>query len=390
MPAPLVRNPFAATDMPTLLDVLSTVAQDASVNLSRRQGWSSALRSLAAWTHKPLVSIPADPGFVTTLVDRLNAAALEVSTRHLQNVRSRLLAVLQHAGHGTRGQWQAPMTPGWQQLDRHLTNYQRASLRRLIRDGGFVLATVGRREGELSSLIRSVDAVLSTTARRNAELEQTVRILPTTLRELQPTFREIEAFSIEAQPVLRELRPAGRALGPTLVDAMSLAPDVRKLFREIDDVIRVSRRALPATTDTVRAARPVFRELAPALRDLLPVVDRLTLYRYDTGALIAGLAAAFNYSEVSADGKRRNFFRSLIPFGPEGFVINDVRFGTNRHNPYFNPRWLDKLPEGLESIDCRHAGNESVPGTDAPPCKVQKPLPFRGRATQFPQIRRDP
>ena len=114
MPASLARNPFAAADVPTLLDVLNAVTQDTSVTLSCRQGWTSALRSLAAWTHKPLSSIPADPGFVTTLVDRLSAAALGVSKGHFQNVRSRLLAALRHAGHGSRGQWQAPMTPSWQ------------------------------------------------------------------------------------------------------------------------------------------------------------------------------------------------------------------------------------------------------------------------------------
>ena len=42
-------------------------------------------------------------------------------------------AALRHAGHGARGQWQAPMTPSWQLLDVHLSNYQRASLRRLMR-----------------------------------------------------------------------------------------------------------------------------------------------------------------------------------------------------------------------------------------------------------------
>lgn len=133
MSASLDRNPFAAADVPTLLDVLTAVAQDTSVTLSCRQGWTSALRSLAAWTHKPLSSIPADPGFVTTLVDRLSAAALGVSKGHFQNVRSRLLAVLRHAGYGSRSQWQAPMTPSWHQLDLHLSNYQRASLRRLMR-----------------------------------------------------------------------------------------------------------------------------------------------------------------------------------------------------------------------------------------------------------------
>ena len=59
MPASLARNPFAAADVPTLSNVLNALAQDTSVTPSRRQGWTSALRSLAAWTHKPLTSIPA-------------------------------------------------------------------------------------------------------------------------------------------------------------------------------------------------------------------------------------------------------------------------------------------------------------------------------------------
>jgi virulence factor Mce-like protein len=267
---------------------------------------------------------------------------------------------------------------------------ERAAMRQLVRDGGFVLSTVGRRQGELSGLIRAVDRVLTTTARRNVELGETVRILPTTLRELRPTFAEIEAFSNEARPVLRALRPAGRALGPALVDAASLVPDLRGLFRDVDDVIRISKRALPRTTATVEAAIPVFQQLAPALRDLVPVLDYAGLFKADTAALIAGLASAFNYVDRSADGTMRHLFRSLIPFGPEGFVFESRRFGTNRHNAYFKPRWLDKLAEGLESGDCRHVGNRSFPGTMAPPCKLQSPLEFRGRATQYPQIRRDP
>jgi phospholipid/cholesterol/gamma-HCH transport system substrate-binding protein len=263
-------------------------------------------------------------------------------------------------------------------------------MRRLVRDGGFVLAAAGRRQGELSGLIRAGDRVLATTARRNAELEETVRILPTTLRELRPTFGEIEAFSREAAPVLRELRPAGRALGPALVDTSALAPDLRALFRDVDDVIDVSRRALPATTRTVNAARPVFRELASGLRDLLPVVDFLGLYKHEVVNLFAGAAAAFQYTDQSADGRRRHFFRSLIPFSPEGFVGAEERFGTNRHNPYLKPRWLDDLATGLEAIDCGNVGHDSPPGTQAPPCKLQAPTAFRGRRTAYPQIRRDP
>jgi phospholipid/cholesterol/gamma-HCH transport system substrate-binding protein len=267
---------------------------------------------------------------------------------------------------------------------------ERAAMRRLVRDGGFVLSAVGRRQGELSGLIRAGDRVLATTARRNAELQETVRILPTTLRELQPTFARLESFSNEARPVLRALRPAGRALGPALVDAAALAPDLRRLFREVDTVIDVSRRALPATTRTVNAARPVFQQLHAALRDLLPVVDLAGLYRTEVVTGLANFAATFQYTDVSSDGKRRHFFRSVIPYGPESFTVADQRPGTNRHNPYPKPRWLDDILTGLEALDCRNVSNPSLPGASAPPCKQQRPIRFRGLETLYPHVRKDP
>jgi phospholipid/cholesterol/gamma-HCH transport system substrate-binding protein len=267
---------------------------------------------------------------------------------------------------------------------------ERSSMRRLVHDGGFVLATVGRRQGELSGLIRAGNRVLATTARRNADLEETVRILPTTLRELRPTFGQLESFSNEARPVVRALRPAGRALGPALVDAAALAPDLRKLFREVDVVIDVAKRALPATTRTVNAARPVFQQLHSALRDLLPVVDLAGIYRRETVAALGNAAAAFEYTDLSADGKRRHYFRSIIPYGPESFTVADQRPGTNRHNPYPKPGWLDDIANGLDAIDCGNTGNTSVPGSPATPCKVQKPLRFRGLATLYPHVRKDP
>jgi virulence factor Mce-like protein len=267
---------------------------------------------------------------------------------------------------------------------------ERESVRRLIRDAGFVLSAAGRRQGELSGVVRAVDTVLSTTARRNAELAETVRILPTTLRELQPTFAEIEAISGEAAPLVRELRPAGRALGPALVDAAALAPELEGLFRDLDAVLDISPRALPALTRTVNAARPVFQGLAPALRELVPVVDFLGLYKQEGATFFANLASTTQGSEVASDGVRRHYLRALVPTIFEGFVVNEERLGTNRHNPYPVPRWLDKLAGGLESIDCQNAGNFAPAGTNAPPCKVQQPLTFRGRSTAFPQLKRDP
>ena len=68
----------------------------------------------------------------------------------------------------------------------------------------------------------------------------------------------------------------------------------------------------------------------------------------------------------------------------------DERFGTNRHNPYFLPGALEKLDTQLESFDCRNTENMSIPGTEAPPCVVAPKFEFQGRATQFPQLRKQP
>jgi phospholipid/cholesterol/gamma-HCH transport system substrate-binding protein len=266
---------------------------------------------------------------------------------------------------------------------------QRSAVRALVSDTGTVFHSLGRRQGELSGIVRAGDRILSTTARRNRELAQTVQILPTTLRELRPTFREIEAFSREGRPVLRALRPAGRSLGGALVDSRALAPDLRGLFADLDRVIAVSPRAVPALTRTVRGSHPLVRSLREALRDLLPVVDYLGLYKQEMVTQLANVASTTQASEITRAGIRRHYLRTLIPFTPEGFVLANQRFGTNRHNPYFTPHALDKLATGLEAIDCRNTGNPSPAGTPAPPCKLQPPMAFRGRRLAYPHVRRD-
>lgn len=267
---------------------------------------------------------------------------------------------------------------------------QRRALRSLVSDTGTVFNALGRRQGELSGLVRAGDRILSTTARRNRELAQTVQILPVTLAELRPTFRQVESFSREARPVLRALRPAGRSLGSALVDAKALAPDLRGLFGDLRQVIAVSPRALPALTRIVRGSHPLVVSLGQALRDLLPVVDYLGTYKQELVTQLANVASSTQASEITRAGKRRHYLRVLIPFTAEGNATATQRFGTNRHNPYFEPRALDKLASGLPAIDCRNTANPSPPGTPAPPCKLQPPIGFRGGQSQFPQLKRDP
>ena len=268
---------------------------------------------------------------------------------------------------------------------------QRRAVRRLVSDSGQVFESLGRRQGELSGLVRALDVLLGSTARRNAELTETVRILPTTMRELRPTLAEIEAISREARPLVRDLRPAARALEPTLSDALPLAPELRGLFGDVDRVITASEEALPATTDTVRAAHPLFELLVPVLQEAEPVVDYLGLYEREVINAFANVAAATQAAEQpQGGGAPIHYLRALVPFTAEGLVAADKRFGTNRHNPYFLPGALEKLTAQLETFDCRNVDTPTPPATAAPPCVVAPNLEFQGRSTRFPQLRKEP
>jgi virulence factor Mce-like protein len=265
---------------------------------------------------------------------------------------------------------------------------QRGAVRRLVHDSGVVFGALGRRQGELSGLVQAGDRVLSVTARRNRDLANVVRILPTTQAELRETMLVVEAVAGHAAPLVRELRPAARALGPTLVDGAALAPDLRRLFADLDRTTSAARTALPALTKVVDAAHPVFRVLVPTLQQALPVVQYLGLYKQEVVTTFSNLAAATQGSERPAAGQDPiHYLRALVPFTSEGAAVQAQRYGTNRHNPYLLPLGLLKLQEtgSLESFDCSNTGNPGS-GEPAPPCKVQQPLEFQGRRTAYPHV----
>jgi phospholipid/cholesterol/gamma-HCH transport system substrate-binding protein len=262
------------------------------------------------------------------------------------------------------------------------------AVRQLVRDGGAVFEALGRRQGELSGLVRAADAVLTTTARRDRDLAETVRILPTTLRELRPTLEQVKELSIEARPLVRDLRPGARALSPALRDATVLAPQAEALFGDVDRLVSVSRKGVPATTRIVRAAHPLFKLLPPTLKEAQPIVDYLGIYKEDLVAQLASFSAALNATApAQSTGEQLHYLRALVPFLPEGLAVYQQRIGSNRHNAYGKPGWLRGLANGLESFSCTHTGNPGPPDQEAPPCVVQRQVTFQGRSTAFTQVR---
>ena len=282
----------------------------------------------------------------------------------------------------------APFTTDATDLLRKLDT-QRRAVRRLVSDTGVVFESLGKRQGELRGLVVAGDRLLGATARRDEELAETVRLLPVTLRELRPTLAEVESLSREARPLVSALRPAGSALAPTLRDVSAVSPELEGLFRTLAPVISASEDGLPALESVVRAARPVMQRLEPTLREALPVVDYLALYKSEITATLANLAAATQGAAPPSPGAEPlRYLRALVPFTAEGMVAADKRFGSNRHNPYFSPRALDKLKSGLESFDCRNESNPEKP-QPARPCREQEPLEFRGERRAFTRVEAD-
>jgi virulence factor Mce-like protein len=271
------------------------------------------------------------------------------------------------------------------QLLRTLDSQHRA-VRKLVRDTGVVFGALGRRQGQLSGLVQAGDRVLSTTAARDRDLAEAVRILPTTLAELRPTLVQLRTLTDEAGPVVHALRPGARALAPALRDTAVLAPQLQATFRDIDKLVTASRTGLPATTRIVHATKPLFDILVPVLKNAQPLVDYLGLYKGELVSQISSVAAAFQASEPQvAGGRSLHYLRALVPFSSEAAVAQDHRLGSNRHNPYPLPGYMNRLKQFELAFDCSNVGNPS--GSDnTPPCKVQRPLRFRGKAKQFPRI----
>ena len=263
---------------------------------------------------------------------------------------------------------------------------QDRAVQKLVRDTGVVFGALGRRQGELSGLVVAGERVLATTAARDRDLAETVRILPTTLAELRPTLVQLRLLSGEAGPVVHALRPGARALAPALQDVAVLAPQLQATFRDVDKLVTASRTGLPATTRIVRAVHPLFRILVPVLQNAQPLVDYLGLYKSELTSQLSSVAAAFQASEPQgAGGPSLHYLRATVPFSDESAVAANKRLGSNRHNPYPLPGYMNRLKQFELTFDCQNKNNPS--GTDmTPPCVPQPPFRFRGKATQFPRL----
>jgi len=264
---------------------------------------------------------------------------------------------------------------------------QRQSVHGLIRDSGATLQALSERKGDLRTLLDAGNRVLATTASRDRELQQTVKLLPAALDQLRPTLALAQDVGIHAAPLLRELGPASKQLAPTLSDLHAVAPDVEGLMHDLGPLLDAAPTGIPAFTHTLAAARPLVRELRPALQDAVPTVQWLIPYKRELASWLTKLGTA---TESSSGTPARHILRTVIPLNLEGFGIHaGNQLAQNRHNPYSKPGYLDQVGRPFaQAFDCENASGPDL--GFAPPCVAQGPFDFNGHLSDFPQVRRAP
>jgi phospholipid/cholesterol/gamma-HCH transport system substrate-binding protein len=153
------------------------------------------------------------------------------------------------------------------------------------------------------------------------------------------------------------------------VDLAALGPDLRGFFRDLDPLVRVSRRGLPATEQVLDNTRPLLRRLDPFLSQLTPIVDYLGLYRREIAGFFANDSAVTQaVGSAQSTSTQLHYLRTQNPTNPEMMAGYPGRISTNRSNPYIAPGGYDKLrTEGhLEVFSSHLCTTRPVPNEPAP------------------------
>jgi len=301
-------------------------------------------------------------------------------------------------------------------LDRH----ERAT-QQLVRDTGEVFAALTERQGQLQQLIVNSNRLFDATASRDEELADTFRVLPTFLDEARLTTDRLTTFANDTNPLVTQLRPAARELSPTLISLAGLAPDLKAFFRDLDPLITVSKKGLPALEDFLNETTPLLAQIDPFLQQLNPILDYLGHYKHEITAFFANDVASTQATSRPLGGDAPvHYLRTTNPVNPENLAAYPNRIATNRSNPYFEPLGYSKLKSGLEVLDDYYCTSNAVApisplasvllpddlrqqiqdfiygglsgGNVAPPCKEQAPLGPRltGTPGVYPHVEAAP
>ena len=201
---------------------------------------------------------------------------------------------------------------------------------------------------------------------------------------------------------MRDLQPVALKLQPTVHDVARLAPDLKRLFLNLDPLITESRRNLPEAAKFLRCAagsKPcdsydgsgipgVLEALHRYLPELNPILAYLNFQAPQVADFITIGGGTLAGTLRPAPGESpRHYLRQYSATNTRGLTIATARQNFERGTAYpaanaYNRRRLFGIQE---SSDCSKTGGQTAEArADLPPCHVQPPSLFDGKA--FPRL----
>jgi phospholipid/cholesterol/gamma-HCH transport system substrate-binding protein len=281
-------------------------------------------------------------------------------------------------------------------------NDQSSDLSRLVRDTGTVFEALSADSTALHDVITNSEDTFHATAAQNQALAETFSIFPTFLRESRLTFAKLQAFALNTDPLIRDLKPVAHDLRPTLHSVRLLAPDLRRLFVNLDPLIKASKKGLPALRDTLRGLGPgkLLDATGPFLSQFNPIIQFLELYQKQVSDFLNHGESALNAKVSSPTGGIGHYLRQIGPLGPETLSVYSSRPNVDRGDSYPTPGFLTGRPYEQFGIfpnwDCKPSGGETgggpqsppgqPPNQGTPPCWVAPTIPFQGQDQRYPHV----
>ena len=149
----------------------------------------------------------------------------------------------------------------------------------MVRNTGTVFEALTARDQALAGAIVGSNRTFRALASRDEALAETFQIFPTFQSETRLTLERLEKFAENAGPLFRDLKPVARDLSPTLRDVRRLSPHARRLFKNLNPLIKASRdRAARRCASFLDELRPVMVNLDPFLANLNPIIRYLDFY----------------------------------------------------------------------------------------------------------------
>ena len=285
-----------------------------------------------------------------------------------------------------------------------LLRRQKQELKGLVRDTGTVFEALTEHENDLQGLIVNSNETFGALASEEEALADLFQVLPATERETQLTLERLDEFQVNTLPLIRDLQPVADDITPTLRSVRELSPNLKALFPDIGDLVRVSKTGLPSLASFLEELAPVLDSLDPFLANLNPVIDFLEYNKTTVTDFLTSPPVGLSGTLTPEAGQpaARHTLRQLGYITQESLAIYQERLSTNRGNGYVRP--FDLLTaEGMAgeqamfpSFDCNNTGDGEIlrddprVGVSFAPCWIDKDYPGRFGGTRFPQLTEDP